>query len=529
MGSILTGDHFSPFLLVSLLLVPGVLHASRQETRDVPTIGEIEIIVNEIFEEGAEEIWGWAYRLANKLHVRTREQVVRQELLFSSGDPLDPEALAQTERNLRALVFLRDARIETHPTEQDEVDVRVITYDAWTTVPQIRFSKVGNKILWGVGAAERNLLGWGKWLEIGYRSDIDRSQTQFLYHDPRLVGSRIATTVSYAHQSDGSRGLLALTRPFFALSTAWAFGLRVEGFDQFDPLYAHGEKVDELRHVRRHGDVELARAVARSGPTATRLHIAYRSHEDEVEGDLRDFGVLQGGASTTTHRFLKLTHINRFERVEDFNLGATASAFLGASTPALGGEEGTVWFFSLNGSRGFQVGPAHFFTGGASWGARHRRGEWQNSLAAVRLDYFNKHKSRWLLVGTARLLYGGNLDPEIQIRLGTENGLRGYPVRQFVGDRSFRMSIEERFFISDDVLQLMSLGVAAFFDTGYAWPEGRSIRLQDLKSDVGLSFLVGRNRISSTTPGFRFDLAYALSPIEGRSRWLFSIRSRIEL
>jgi hypothetical protein len=513
-------------LVVLLLPVP---YASGEQKSGVPAIGNIEIIVNEIFDEGIEVPWGWVYRLANKLHIRTREQVVRQELLFSSGDPLDPEAVSQTERNLRALVFLRDARIETHPAEDGKVDVRVITYDAWTTVPQIRFSKVGNEIVWGVGAAERNLFGRGKWLEMGYRSDIDRSQTQFLYHDPRLVGSRIATTVSYARQSDGSRGLFALARPFFALSTDWAFGVRAEGFDQLDPLYAAGEKVDELRHVRRHGDIELARAVVRTGSTAARLHLAYRSREDEVQGDLRDFGILQVGMSTVTHRFLKLTHINRFERPEDFNLGATASAFVGVSTPTLGGEDGTVWFLSLHGSRGFQVGPAHFFTGGASWSARHRRGDWQNSLAVARLDYFNKHEPRWLLVGTARFLYGSNLDPEIQIRLGAENGLRGYPVRQFVGDRSFRISIEERFFISDDVLQLISLGVAAFFDTGYAWPEGRIIRLADLRSDVGLSLLVGRNRISSATPGFRFDLAYALDPIEGRSRWLFSITSRVEL
>jgi hypothetical protein len=518
--------HILLILAASLLLAPFV---SSQEVNTFPTIGNVEVIVNEIFEEGTNERGGWVYGFANKLHIRTRERVVRQELLFSTGDPLDPEALAQTERNLRALTFLRDARIETHSGEDGKVDIRVITYDAWTTVPQIRFSKVGNKIVWGIGAAEQNLLGWGKWLEVGYRSDIDRSQTQFLYYDPRLAGSRTATTLSYANQSDGSRGLVALTRPFFALSTEWAFGLRAEGFDQFDPLYADGEKVDELRHVRRHADLELARALVRSGPTATRLHMAYRSHEDEVEGDLRDFGTVQIGISTITHRFLKLTHINRFEVAEDFNLGGSASAFLGISTPALGGEEGTVWFVSLRGGRGFQIGPGHFFTSGVSWVARHRRDRWENSLASGRLDYFNKHRPRWLFVGTARLLYGSNLDPEVQIRLGAENGLRGYPVRQFVGDRSLRMSIEERCFISDDVMQLFSFGAAVFFDTGYAWPEGRSVRLGDLKSDVGVSLLVGRNRISSTTPGFRFDLAYALNPIEGRGRWLLSITSKIEL
>ena len=55
----------------------------------------------------------WAFRVADRLHIRTREEIIRQELLFAPGDPLDKEAIAQTERNLRALVFLRDARIET--------------------------------------------------------------------------------------------------------------------------------------------------------------------------------------------------------------------------------------------------------------------------------------------------------------------------------------------------------------------------------------------------------------------------------
>jgi hemolysin activation/secretion protein len=267
----------------------------------------------------------------------------------------------------------------------------------------------------------------------------------------------------------------------------------------------------------------------RNGPNATRLHFAYRRHEDKVEGDLRDFGIFQVGISTVQHRFLKLTHVNRFERVEDFNLGSDAAVFLGISTPALGGEDGTSWFFFLRGRRGLSLGQRHFLLGGATWSARHRNGDLENSLAVVRLDYINKHSRRWLFVGLAELQYGSDLDPEVQIRLGAESGLRGYAVRQFVGDRSLRMNFEERFFIADDVMQLVSVAVAAFFDTGYAWPEGGSLGLADLKSNLGLSLLLGRNRLSATTPGVRFDLAYALNPVAGQSRWLFSFGSKIAL
>jgi hemolysin activation/secretion protein len=235
------------------------------------------------------------------------------------------------------------------------------------------------------------------------------------------------------------------------------------------------------------------------------------------------------GVSSIEHRFLKLTHVNRFEIAEDFNMGDEISAFAGLSTPTLGGEEGTVWFWRLRARRGFEIGAEHFVTGGVAWTARHRHGEIENSLTSIRLDYVNKLSPRWPLVATARFHGGINLDPEVQITLGVDNGLRGYPVRQFVGTRAVLLSAEQRVFIADEVLQLVSFAAAAFVDTGFAWPEDRSVRLADLKSNVGLSLLLGRTRLSSTTPGVRFDLAYALDPISGRSRWLFSVGSKIEL
>lgn len=522
-------SRFVSALTVFLLLLPAASHAFRPQESAHPLIGKIEIVANNVFGEEGPDALSWAYRLGNKLHIRTREEVIRRELLFASGEPLNPEALAQTERNLRSLAFLRDAKVETHERENGMVDIRVVTFDSWSTIARIQFAKVGNELVWTLGAAERNLLGRGKWIEISRRSDIDRDGTVAFYHDPRLFGSRLQALASYAAQSDGSSGQFVLSRPFFALSTGWAGSAGLQAFDQLDPLYAHGERVDDLRHVRRWGDVEFARAFTRAGTRAGRFHVAYRSHEDEVEGDLRDFGILELGASTVEHQYLQLTHVNRFETVEDFNLGDEASAFVGLSTPALGGEDGTVWFWRLQARRGFQIGAEHFITGGAAWTARHRHGEVENSLAAIRLDYVNKLLPRWPLVATARFRNGSHLDPEVQITLGADNGLRGYPVRQFVGTRALLLSAEQRVFIADEVMQLVSFAAAVFVDSGFAWPEGRSIRLDDLKSDVGVSLLLGRARLSSTTPGVRFDLAYALDPILGRSRWLFSVGSRIEL
>jgi hemolysin activation/secretion protein len=219
--------------------------------------------------------------------------------------------------------------------------------------------------------------------------------------------------------------------------------------------------------------------------------------------------------------------VNRFERTEDINLGNEAAAFVGISTPSLGGEPGDSYFFFLSERRGFALNADGFLLGTTSWQARHRNGELENALARFRLNLVQKISPRRSLLAKADYHHGSNLDPEVQLRLGAESGLRGYPVRQFDGSRSLLLSFEGRWFLADDVLRLVSVGVAGFVDSGFAWPEGTKVALKDLRSDVGVSLLLGANRVSAARPGVRFDLAYALNPIAGRSPWLFSAGSQV--
>ncbi|MFQ5743555.1 MAG: hypothetical protein ACE5HV_08195 [Acidobacteriota bacterium] len=520
-------------LCAASLCFPGNFPASQGVDPQARRIGKIEIIANDVFENGK---WAefLAFRAANKLHIRTRENIIRQELLFSSGDPLDAEELAQSERNLRALRFLRDARIETIPStregeENEVVDLRVTTWDVWTTSPEISFAKVGNKSTSTLGFSESNLLGRGKRIEFSRRSNLERDDTVVGFRDPRLAGSRFMLAGAFSDRSDGSGTTFELQRPFFSLETGWALRLRQENFDQVDPLYAAGERVGQLRHVRRLTEVGFSRALVRRPSSALRFHLGYRNQEDQVGGGLRDFGTMEVGVSSEEHRFIQLTHVNRFERTEDFNLGRESAAFVGVSTPWLGGEQGTDLFFSLSHQRGFRLGPEHFFLGRVTWQARRRRDRLENSLALARLTYVNKLSARRLLIATAELRYGSRLDPEVQLTLGAESGLRGYPVHQWVGNRSLLVSAEKRWFLADDVGQLASFGVAAFVDSGFAWPEGQSLDLRDMKTNLGIGLLLGRNRLATGQPTLRFDLAYALDPVRDHGRWVFLTGSRIGL
>ena len=252
-----------------------------------------------------------------------------------------------------------------------------------------------------------------------------------------------------------------------------------------------------------------------------RVHGAYRAHEVRVGGDHRDYSGPEVGLRTVTHRFVRLTHVNQFERTEDFNLGTESHAVLRLSAPAFDGQEAV--FVSAGHRHGVRLRDDHFVVLGVGFDGRRERGAWRNRVAAVNARYLQKHSPRTAFVGKLDYVHGHDLDPEVQLRLGAETGLRGYPVRQFTGTRSLLLTLEERAFFADDVWQLFSFGVAGFVDSGFVWPEGRPVDLGDLRTGVGISLLVGSHRLASRG-GVRFDLGYALDPVAGpdgkSKRWV---------
>ena len=500
--------------------------AAAQEERAAPgpVIGVVEIDRREVFDE--QTGGGFApHRIATRVHVRTREQVVRRELLFASGDAVDRELIEQTERNLRGLSFLRDARVETIDVDSDgdgraeRIDVRVTTWDRWSLSPRVDFEQVEDRTKWELGASERNLLGFGKAITASRRVNLDRTIDRVLYRDPQLAGSRVRMQASLANLSDGHDQFLAFDRSYLSLRDRWSVTGDVRRFAQTEPIYRDGVEVDRLGLRGRAGGLEVGRALSRGDAHAVRLHGAYRARAEEVGPERRRFGIAEVGLRSVTHRFVRLTHVNHFERTEDFNLGAESHAAVGLSAAALGGAAGGALFFGASHRQGVRFRDDHFVVLGVGFGGRRERSLWRNAQVAVNVRYLQKHTVRTALVGKLDYRHGHRLDPEVQLRLGADSGLRGYPNRQFNGTRSLLLSAEERWFLADDVWQLLSVGFAAFVDSGYAWPEDRPVHLADLKTSVGVSLLLGSHRLASRG-GVRFDLGYALDPVAGARRWI---------
>ncbi|MCB9557624.1 MAG: BamA/TamA family outer membrane protein [Deltaproteobacteria bacterium] len=208
--------------------------------------------------------------LFNIVHVRTREHIIRQELLFVSGERYDPRVISESERNLRALggtaekagQTLAIARIiPCRGSTPNGVVVLVVTKDLWSIRLNMVYQQTGSVVgIFDTSPQELNFLGLNKILALHLRvtqfdfsegAVRDQIRVGGRYVDPRLLGSRLSLSlaadaiiegsVPCAGETSGQKDVwcpekgsgalggvvlsASLTRPLFSLATEWAFEL----------------------------------------------------------------------------------------------------------------------------------------------------------------------------------------------------------------------------------------------------------------------------------------------------------------
>jgi hemolysin activation/secretion protein len=101
-------------------------------------------------------------------------------------------------------------------------------------------------------------------------------------------------------------------------------------------------------------------------------------------------------------------------------------------------------------------------------------------------------------------------DPEEQLLLGGDNGLRGYPLRYQAGDESALVTLEQRFYTDWQPLKLFNVGAAVFFDAGRTWGQDAfAAPPAGWLKDVGLGLRLGSAR-SGLGNVLHIDLAFPL-------------------
>jgi outer membrane protein assembly factor BamA len=507
-------------------------------------IRSITIHIDPIFGgiRGKKDENGTFYRAVNSLKMSTKERVISRDLLFTEGSRYDEFTIWETKRNLRRFNFLRTVEIETIP-DKDVVDVHVYVQDSWTFVPQFSASNSGGSKSVQFGVGETNLFGLGKTINFTQSEVENRQATDFEWYDPRVAGSFKSLRAGLSDRNDGRQVLFSLEKPFRSLlnNSAW----KIEGEDSSivgrmfnngteDYIYRIDEQIFHSRYTFAFGDPEILLRRITLGFDIIRQRFSQATEEDfeslgldpaEVSNSSdrlatdRIFHGLVIGYRSISQDFIPINYVDRFDRVEDYNLGAERSlTFFFA--PDFLGSEGNTLESSFNRSGGLRLGEKEFLRAEIGGSTRTDGTDFKNSLIRGEMRYYKVlgdleygdiFLGRHTLAFNSVLELGDSFDADRQLYVGSREGsLRGYDARAFAGDKRFIVNLEDRIHLYDDIAKLFSLGFASFVDLGSA-TTGDALDMfgQKTYADAGFGFRIGFPR-SSGGGVVRLDIALPL-------------------
>ncbi|HET6265133.1 MAG TPA: hypothetical protein VFD95_09755, partial [Usitatibacter sp.] len=218
-------------------------------------IGEVRIEAGNIFNLDDPRENNALFRAANALHVGTRPEVIRRELLFKAGDPVSARVIEETERILHSNRYLYEAAIVPVNYREGLVDIEVRTRDTWTINLTGKYSRSGGANSSKFGIRDTNVAGTALTLGFSQTSDPDRKGKEFEADYRQAFDGWTRLAYLRGTYSDGSRRVATIARPFYALDTRWAYSALWERFDRVDSIYNSGDVVSAFRHASEGGEL----------------------------------------------------------------------------------------------------------------------------------------------------------------------------------------------------------------------------------------------------------------------------------
>lgn len=207
-------------------------------------IARIRIESRPVFPSGD----NWAERFGNKLHIQTREEVLRRDLLFAEGDRLDPELVVRNKELLRSRTYIAEVDVEVRPAADDTtaVEVTVLPRDNWSIGLDMDFRSGGRTML---GVYDANIFGTGNLLRL--RTNFDRGDFSYGGNEVELEVPNLLGTFFGAHLLAG--------RSFYASTLDVELRKDFIRPTDFEAGISYAD-IKDKRYMREHDTTELVRS-----------------------------------------------------------------------------------------------------------------------------------------------------------------------------------------------------------------------------------------------------------------------------
>lgn len=197
-------------------------------------IRNIEIVKLDVFgptfQDTTKNATQWIEKAGNNTHIKTREFIIKNNLLFNKGDTINPLLLVDNERILRDLDYIKNASIQIAeiPGSPELVDILITTKDVYSAGFYVDLFNLESGV---IELYENNIAGLGHKLSASLFLNADKTPTtgyKFNYNINNLGGSFLKARIQYLNAFETENLSFELKRSFFAYSTKWAGGLKLQ-------------------------------------------------------------------------------------------------------------------------------------------------------------------------------------------------------------------------------------------------------------------------------------------------------------
>ncbi|HET9505695.1 MAG TPA: hypothetical protein VFO93_19275 [Hymenobacter sp.] len=343
-------------------------------------------------------------KAGNAVHIRTAPARIRQLLLFRPGQPLLPQALAESERLLRQTDELLDARVLVNEltATRDSVDILVQTTDVFSINAGFDVRSATEAI---VTAGDRNFLGLGHQFDNRYQYGRDLPQT-WGYEGTYQVPFRnfVYARGYYFNEFEAHSGGVSVQRDFYSPSARWAGAFSSDAINlrlvlPRDAPPPEGEQPNfQFRSYTSHslwvGRALRLRSYDLGYENPGRLIIAGSvRHENHTTNptntpDDRTRTIVLGTVGYSVRRYYKDKYLFGFGRTEDVPAGTLLSFTTGFESSTFLPRH---YFDARLAMAGYSVQQGYLYGSlGFSTFKRAGRGGWEQGLLTGQAMYFTR-------------------------------------------------------------------------------------------------------------------------------------------
>lgn len=473
------------------------------------------------FQDTTKKAKSWIEKAANTIHTKSNLKTIGKQLLFKTGDVLDPELMYENERIIRILPYIKDVKfiVEQDSLYSAFVNVTVLTKD--------RFSFGASGGVSGTTSGDiqlynKNIFGIGHEFYLKFVGHVNKEPYlgfETRYKINNIAGRFLDMELAYlnTYRDEGFRYIVE--KPFLTEEIKWGYGMRISRMfrttriTEEDPIELE-DPIDEWYNNIWAGH---SFNLSSNRENLTQLTLVASVHNlnffekpDVDPGNEYLFAnrtMYMAGINFSQRRYIQDQLIYSYGITEDIPEGYKHEFLYGYDANEFG-DRHYLQFMTSNGNL-LLSRKGYLFMSTGIGGFINNQGEFEQGQLRANLEFITKLVS----AGRKRVRTFMNVDYTMGIKrypleyltLGRFDHIRGFDSKTAIGQQRLALKLEHVVFLPHQFYQF-NIAIFGFADLGIIGDSKKLIFTEDYYSGIGLGIRLHNENLVFET--FRLRLAF---------------------